>query len=353
MPEGRTPNPQGRTWPLVALRLALAALGALALFIGLWNAWDSNATTAPLILGAVAVALALALDPNLSEISGRYGSAEFKIVRGRVLNAAELIRTAAGTIIDVQKRTELEEIAGEVERQSLPPPRETGLRSLARRLQRLFWSDTPGPVEAPIASDQVEDEEARAAYFEQFRSGYEWAKDVTDWGLPTPVYFLYMERQGDEPITRRFSASPSWWGDWRLEVHVRDPQGRTSATIIHGASGMQQNTFYLDYPRGFPGASPIDTPGDYVFTWRRVGAERTVLAQDTITVTPEMLDPAALDDVEEQMPGTGYRVRYWKAEAPTEPPPEQAQREAETAMDIERVVFPRDAGQAAPRDGAE
>jgi hypothetical protein len=49
---------------------------ALALFIGLWNAWDSNATTAPLILGAVAVALALALDPNLSEISGRCGSAD-------------------------------------------------------------------------------------------------------------------------------------------------------------------------------------------------------------------------------------------------------------------------------------
>jgi hypothetical protein len=104
------------------------AVGGLALFIGLWNAWESNATTAPIILGAVAVALAVALDPNLSEVSGRYGSAEFKIVRGRVLNAAELIRTAAGEVIDVQKRSELEEIAGEVERQSLPAPRESGLR---------------------------------------------------------------------------------------------------------------------------------------------------------------------------------------------------------------------------------
>jgi hypothetical protein len=161
--------------------------------------------------------------------------------------------------------------------------------------------------------------------------------------VPTPVYLFYVERTGDEPITRRFSATPSWWGDWRVEVHVRDPKGRTSAKILHGATGMQQNTFYFDYPRSFPDAPQIDTPGDYVITWRRVGKERTVLARDTLTVTPGMLDPHVLDDVEEQFPPeSGYRQKYWKADAPTARRVEEEEREAEISMDIQRVVFPRE-----------
>jgi hypothetical protein len=60
-----------------------------------------------LILGGVLIALLLLTDPSLSEVSGRYGDAEFKVVRGRFLNAAHLIRTAAGAL-DAETRLQLD-----------------------------------------------------------------------------------------------------------------------------------------------------------------------------------------------------------------------------------------------------
>jgi hypothetical protein len=318
-------------------------MGLVAVFIGLRNAWHTHSTTAPLILGGFLLTLALAIGPDLSEISGRYRDAEFKFVRGRALSAAEAIRTIAGTVVDAQTKIQLEEIAVEVAREPQRPTvqKGTGLTELARRFQRLIWSEAPATVEQPIAYDDVEDEEARRTYFEQLRSGYDWSRGVTDWGVPTPTYLLYAERENDDPTTWRFVANPSWWGDWRVECHVRDPDGRTSAAVFYGSSGMQQYTFHVQYPGGFPDAPAIDRPGEYVFAWRRVGEERTVLAQDTVVVTEEMVDPAVLDGVEEAMAGTGYREKHWIGEAPAARQLEDAQRDAETRLDVERIIFSR------------
>lgn len=137
-------------------------------------------------------------------------------------------------------------------------------------------------------------------------------------------------------MLRRINTSASWWGDWHLEVRVRAPRGRTAAAIFYGTSGMQQHTFYVNYPTDFPDAPPIEHPGEYVFSWRRVDAERTILAQDTIVLTDEMLDPNVLAHVPEDVPD--YRSRYWRGEVPVERKKVTGEVEVDTRMDVRRSV---------------
>lgn len=323
-----------RQWPLALVRLVIGVLGLLVVLVGVRNAWHSHATAAPLTLGGALILLALLLDPSVSEISGGYKDARLKVVRGRFLNAAHLIRTAAEMGVDAETRAQLEVIAGEVEREPISRPSRGGtpLQALAGRLQRFIRGD-PSPAasaatEEPFAEDHVEDVEARTAFFEDYREHYDWAKGVTDWGIPQPfAYFVYVESTPDEQLPPRINTHASWWGDWRLEVHVRDPQGRTSAQIIYGSTGMQQNTYYVKYP--FPDSPPIEDPGEYVFTWRRLDADRTVLRRDTVAVTKEMLDPNVLEGEREVMPG--YKSVYWRGDVPVE-------RTAVTGEVVERTM---------------
>jgi hypothetical protein len=118
-----------------------------------------------------------------------------------------------------------------------------------------------------------------------------------------------------------------------VEVHVRDPIGRASAQIFYGVGGMQQNTFHVSYPNDFPDAEPIEHPGEYVFTWRRVDAERTVLVRDTLVITEEMLDPSVLDDRPEDMPG--YKSMTFRGEVPL--PPRETD---ETLIEVRRFMPP-------------
>ena len=283
---------QDRAWRLTLIRLLLAVLGLVAVFVGLRNAWTSHSTAAPLIVGGVFLAAALIIDPTLNEISARYRDAELRVVRGRVLNAAGVIRSIAATgDIDADTRVQLEQVAVEVERESQVVS--DGSRpgsGLTRHLRRLIWDENAALVEQPLAYDDVDDEEARAAYFAEARSGYEFNRGVVDWGVPVPSYSLQAFGEG-EGRSLQIYVWLRWWGDWRIECHVRAPSGHTSARVFHGSVHMQGNNFNLTYPREFPDTPPIETAGDYVFTWRRVAREeRTVLAQDTITIEPNMLD---------------------------------------------------------------
>jgi hypothetical protein len=319
---GKNTHPT-RGWQLFAVRLLLAVLGVFAVLIGFRNAWHSHVTAAPLTLGGFLILLALLLDPSVSEISGGYKDAQLKVVRGRFLNAASLIRTASGMVVDAETKAQLELIADEVEREPVARARRrTALQALVGKAQRFIFRDDDTPKhrtasDEPFAEDETEDVEARTAFFEDYRAHYDWAKDITDWGIPEPFhYFVYAESspEGKQPL--RINTNVSWWGDWRLEVHARDPQGRTSAQILYGSTGMQQNTYYFKYPFADSPTIEDSGAGEYVFTWRRLDADRTVMRRDTVVVTDEMLDPNVLEGEPDVMPG--YKSVYWSGEVPVE-----------------------------------
>src|SRR4051812_19736870 len=63
-------------------RLLLIIVGAGALGVGVFNAFSSEASTAPLIVGAVLLLAALLIAPEWREIRARHGETEVSILRG-------------------------------------------------------------------------------------------------------------------------------------------------------------------------------------------------------------------------------------------------------------------------------
>ena len=94
-------------------RALLVAAGAAAVGIGLVNAVSSEASTAPLIVGAILVVAAVVIAPGWREIRARHGETEVSILRG-VENRLEDVASESKT--EEELRAEVAELKEDVQR---------------------------------------------------------------------------------------------------------------------------------------------------------------------------------------------------------------------------------------------
>lgn len=241
----------------------------VAVLAGLRNAWESQSATVPLVVGVILIGIAVAVGPDLEELSGRYKETEFKLIRrGRALNYAEAVSTLTAGLPDTA-RLQLEQLAAEFvseeELEATTPPRRrlSILPFTTRMLRRLF---VPSAADAaPGSTEDRDSDEARERYFRDIRGSY--LARTVEYTAPNPEYKLVGWWDTEQHV--RIYMHFRWWGDWRVLCEAETPSGEISSHVLQGSVYMQGNNFYASYPDDFAGAGPL-TPGAYTFTWKRV-----------------------------------------------------------------------------------
>ena len=268
-------------------RIAVAIVGVVLLVIGARAAWRSDSATAPLVLGALLIVVALVFSRDLEELSWRWRDILFTVKQ----------HPPPGVIALGEIASQLTEIAG----QEAADDDEESVR-LRVRLAELAAKAKEAEGEAYAAWQPDRRFTSWATYLaSKIQDGQVVSSDL-DW----IDYLLTRSSPSQDEATRiregepRFSIHFRWWGDWLIALRVTSPDGAVSTGVLYGSQYMSGNNFNADYPgEAIPG--PALRPGEYVFEWCRAlratldrGYQPAyVLRRDRVTITPEVFETTA------------------------------------------------------------
>lgn len=281
-------------------RLAVALVGLVLLVIGARAAWRSDSATAPLVLGALLVVVALVFSRDLEELSWRWRDMFFLVKQHPPPGVVALgeIAVELTEMADVEIRDDSDEMA-----------------RLRARLAELAVKAKDAEDEAYASWQPDRRFTSWATYLaSKIQDGQVITSDL-DW---IDYLFTRSSPSQDEATRVRegetsLSITFRWWGDWVIALRITNPDGVVSTGTLYGSQYMSGNNFSAHYPsESIPG--PALRPGDYGVEWRR--ALRTsadgdlqpayVLRTDRLTITREVFDSTAyasrLEPIREPVP---------------------------------------------------
>jgi hypothetical protein len=239
--------------------------GAASLAIGLRSAWETEASTAAVLAGAVLIGLALVLSSDFVELSGEYKGSGVKVVRepqGPRLEewamelrqaSAQAVTTDAGEAPEklVELTEVVEQVAARFEQEALAE----------RSAEYATWAERlPYLVQTGQLAARVQPPDYR----------------LTTYG---------------EPRMPSIHVNFRWWGNYLVTCKVTTPSGEEIEQSLTGSQYMGGNNFVYGYPHDFEHGLPLEA-GTYDFRWinpAQFGPRDEEIAHDLVEVPAEWL----------------------------------------------------------------